>query len=81
MKQQLNAIERKVIDVLIEHEPTSTQYGALPAVERVLDPAGTIEARRFVDDLVSRELIHISQKVHDGRPYQEPEWFWEEGRL
>jgi hypothetical protein len=72
--------DRKVIDILVQHEPTTGAYGApIHAVDLAM---GWTTARtvRFVGDLVDRRLIHWELVAKQGRQY-DPKSVWKKGSV
>jgi hypothetical protein len=78
MGQPITETERKVIDILVQHEPTNGVYGApIHAVDLAMGWA-TAKTVRFVDDLMDHGLIHWEAIV--GRRY-DPESVWKKGPI
>ena len=77
MQQAMSATERRVIDILVNHEPTSTGYAApIHAVDRGMGWA-TADTMKFVRDLMDRKLIQLVLMARDG-PIYDPKSYWKE---
>jgi hypothetical protein len=78
MGQAISETERKVIDILVQHEPTTGAYGApIHAVDLAMGWA-TAKTVRFVGDLMDHGLIHWEAIV--GRR-SDPRSIWKKGPI
>ena len=74
----LTDIERKVIDILIRHEPTPAAYSSpIHEVDRATDLT-TKETLALVKTLIDRNLLHVEAAGGSSR-LSRPAWVWREG--
>ena len=75
---ELNERERKIIDILVNHEISPDAFGApILAVDRAMGWA-TKESLKFVNDLVDRKLVRPDSLGREGQKYGS-KWQWKEG--
>lgn len=80
MEQIITETERKVIEILVSHEPAPSAWGnPIHAIDRAMGWA-TADTTKFVQDLEARELVHHEAIVRDGRTLDQ-KWCWKEGAL
>jgi hypothetical protein len=78
MQQTTSETERKVIDILVNHERTPSGYTApIHAVDRAMGWA-TADTMKFVRDLVDRKLIQLVGIARDGPTYNPKSSYWKE---
>ncbi len=76
MDEALTDIERNVIEMLTQHEQSPDAFGGpFHQIERAMGWT-TTQTRRFVDDLITRKLVHARPIVRSGG---RPAWIWKEG--
>jgi hypothetical protein len=80
MRQALTETERKVVEILTNHEVTADAYkDPIHAVDREMDWA-TKHTLAFVRDLQARNIVQAVPAVRHGLSY-DPKWSWREGEV
>jgi hypothetical protein len=78
MGQTISETERKVIDILVQHEPTVGAYGVPIQAVHLAMAWTTARTVRFIGDLMDRRLVHWEAIPRQGRQY-DPKSVWKEG--